>query len=56
MSGGGGGVIIIKRLASSDGISPEDRAALYEIADRTVVRCSTMDAMRVLSILWRYLR
>lgn len=57
MSGGGGGIIIIKRLAAEEGpITPVDRAELQYIADTAGVRCSRAQAMRVLWILWKYLR
>lgn len=56
MSGGGGGIIIIRRLAEGSPISPADCAELQAIADEAGVRCSRMQALRVLRILWKYLR
>lgn len=56
MSGGGGGPIIIKRMAEGSPVTEEDREELMDIADRSVLRCSWFDAVRVLRILWKYLR
>lgn len=56
MSGGGGGPIIIKRIAEGPPVSNEHRDELHSIADRSVLRCSWMDAVRVLQIVWKYLR
>jgi hypothetical protein len=56
MSGGGGGIIIIRRLAESDAITPEDRKKLHAIADEAQVRCTRGQAYRVVRILWKYLR
>lgn len=56
MSGGGGGIIIIRRLAEGSPISPADCAELQAIADEAGVRCSIPQALRVLRILWKYLR
>lgn len=56
MSGGGGGPIIIKRIADGYPVSKPDRDELNEIADRSVTRCSFGDAVRVMRILWKYLR
>jgi hypothetical protein len=56
MSGGGGGRIIINRIADSDPVTVYDRCALHAIADRSSVRCSLLDAVRVLAIIWKYIR
>jgi hypothetical protein len=56
MSGGGGGPIIIRRIAEGHPVTPDDRDELHAIADRNVLRCSRLDAIRVLRILWKYLR
>lgn len=56
MSGGSGGPIIIKRIADGYPVNNPDQDELHEIADRSVVRCSFGDAVRVLRILWKYLR
>lgn len=56
MSGGGGGNIIIRRLAEGAPVTQEDQDELHEIADRSIVCCSLADAIRVLTILWKYLR
>jgi hypothetical protein len=56
MSGGGGGTIIINRIAEGPPISIEDRGELREIAARSIPWCSHMDSLRVLFILWKYLR
>lgn len=56
MSGGGGGPIIIRRIADGSPVSQEDQDELHQIADRSVVCCSLADAIRVLTILWKYLR
>ena len=52
----GGGHIIIMRLAQIDEVSPEDRVELSQIAIRSDAGCSFGDAIRVLRILWKYLR
>lgn len=56
MSGGGGGPIIIRRIADGAPVTQEDQDELHEIADRSVLCCSLIDAFRVLTILWKYLR
>ncbi len=56
MSGGGGGTSIINRIAEGAPISTEDRDELREIASRSIPWCSRVDALRVLFILWKYLR
>ncbi len=60
MSGGGGGNIIIRRFAEpfpNPPVSTEDRTELQEIADRNPGPCCTLgDAIRVTTILWKYLR
>jgi hypothetical protein len=56
MSGGGGGPIIIRRIAEGSPVTQEDRDELHEIADRSTLCCSITDAIRVLTILWKYLR
>ena len=52
----GGGHIIIKRLSQIDEIAAQDRDELSQIAVRSDIGCSWLDAVRVLRILWRYLR
>jgi hypothetical protein len=57
MSGGGGGPIIIgKLLETPTNINPIDRVILQDILDRNPVRLTRGDALRVLLILWTYLR
>lgn len=56
MSGGGGGPIIIRRIAEGPPVSEQDRGELHAIADRSVLCCSWLDAVRVLQIIWKYLR
>lgn len=53
---GAGGVIIIAMLAESEHLSAIDRAELRLIQDRSMIRCSLGDAMKVLRIVWKYLR
>lgn len=52
----GGGHIIIKRLSQIDEIGATDRDELSQIAIRNDCGCSLIDAVRVLRILWKYLR
>lgn len=52
----GGGHIIIRRMAQIDEIGADDRNELSQIALRSDVGCSFTDALRVLAILWKYLR
>lgn len=52
----GGGHIIIKRLSQIDEIDSEDREELSQLAVRSDAGCSLVDAIRVLAILWKYLR
>lgn len=52
----GGGHIIIRRMAQIDEIDTDDRAELSQIAVRNASGCSFTDAIRVLRILWKYLR
>lgn len=52
----GGGHIIIKRLSQIDEIGSTDRDELLQIAIRNAGGCSWLDAVRVLRILWKYLR
>ncbi len=52
----GGGHIIIRRMAQIEEIGAEDRSELSQIAVRSDAGCSWTDAVRVLRILWKYLR
>lgn len=52
----GGGHIIIRRLSQIEEMGSEDRAELSQIAIRSDAGCSWSDAVRVLRILWKYLR
>lgn len=52
----GGGHIIIKRLSQIDEIDSDDRGELSQIAIRNASGCSLTDAIRVMTILWKYLR
>lgn len=52
----GGGHIIIKRLSQIDEFDSDDRDELSQVAVRSDVGCSLVDAIRVLAILWKYLR
>lgn len=52
----GGGHVIIKRLAQIEEVGAEDRDELAQIAIRNASGCSLTDAVRVLLILWKYLR
>lgn len=52
----GGGHIIIKRLSQIDEIDPVDRDELSQVAIRSDAGCSLIDAIRVLAIIWKYLR
>lgn len=56
MTGGGGGVIIIQNLVNSGQFTENDSQQLLDIADRSVVRCSFLDAWKVCRIVWRRLR
>lgn len=52
----GGGHIIIRRMAQIEEIGADDRSELSQIAIRNASGCSLTDAIRVLRILWKYLR
>lgn len=52
----GGGHIIIRRMAQIEEIGTGDRDELSQIAIRSDSGCSLMDTVRVLRILWKYLR
>lgn len=56
MSGGSGGPIIIRRIAEGHPVTQDDQDELHEIADRSTPCCSLSDAIRVLTIIWKYLR
>ncbi len=52
----GGGHIVIRRMSQIDEIDQDDRDELAQIAVRNASGCSLSDAIRVLTILWKYLR
>ena len=52
----GGGHIIIKRVSQIEELDYSDREELSQIAIRNADGCSLADAIRVVRILWRYLR
>ena len=56
MSGGSGGPIIIHKIAEADPVSQDDKDELRDIADRSQVACSRADFLRIIFILWKYLR
>lgn len=52
----GGGHIIIRRLSQIEEVGTDDREELSQIAIRNASGCSLVDAIRVIRILWKYLR
>lgn len=56
MSGGAGGIIIIQNLVASGSFTPAQIATLRAIQDRSVVRCSWLDALRVAALVRKRLR
>jgi hypothetical protein len=56
MSGGNGGPVIINSLIISGRFTPEECVTLRSIQDRSVVRCSWLDALRVAALVRKRLR
>lgn len=56
MSGGGGGLILIPFLVENMNLPTEDKHKLEDISRRCIVRCSVLDAMTIVAIIWRILR
>lgn len=56
MSGGGGGPIIIPKLVEVPTCTPQEKALLLNILNRSPVRCTIKDALRVAHIVFKLLR
>lgn len=46
----------IHKIAEAEGLSPSERQRLVKIAERSIHRCSSADALRVAYIVWCLLR
>jgi len=48
--------VIIHSIAESEPVTPQDKAELLFIGERSTDGCSFSDALTVVRILWKYLR
>lgn len=56
MSGGSGGIIIIRSVIEHPKATTEEKTVLTEIANRSPVMCSRMDAWKVALTVYSLLR
>lgn len=56
--GGGSGVIIVQnnQIVIKGPVSMADQATLNQVASRSPVKCSMLDAITVCRIIWKLLR